>query len=118
MKLKDWVDQELEKALPNGFDWDMVVEDDSDIQVAEWEPTGNFFYLVVEDDDNDVYLTSFDNILKAKDFVKDRILDGDCMANGGRGGPKFTNSLVILDLVERKVINVERKVLVEYVEEQ
>ena len=118
MTLKEWVHEQLDKTFSEGFDWDYVVEDDGTIEDLEGEPKGNDAYLVAKQDDNDVYLFNFDNILKAKDVIKEEIGSGDCMANGGRGGPDLVSEWVILDLVERKVINVNRPELVEFTKEE
>ena len=118
MTIKAWLESELNKAF-GAFDWDYVVEDDSDMDfLDDRELTGNFAYLVVKQRDNEFFLNLFEDLAKAKDYVKEAIQDGDCMANGGRGGPDLVSEWLILDLVERKVINVNRLVLVEFTKEE
>lgn len=114
MNLKDWIAQELDKRFSEGFSWDYVVDDDGEVETMEGEPTGNYHYLVAKAMDNDIYLFSRDNILDAQDFVREEIADGDCMANNGRGGPDYKSEWVILDLVERKVIEVSFHTKVEF----
>jgi hypothetical protein len=114
MTLRDWIAQELDKAFFNGFDWGYVIEDEDEVAMMVDEPKDNFLYLVAKCKDTDISLYAYRGLLDAQEYIKDEISDGDCMANGGRGGPDFESEWVVLDLVERKVIDVTTNTTIEF----
>ena len=107
MNLKDWVYEVLDKTFPDGFAWEYVEEDDFfDDDALEGEVPKDFAFLAAKCKGNEVYLYSMSDAAEAKQFVREEIEDGDCMANGGRGGPDYSSTWVILDLLNRKVIDI------------
>jgi hypothetical protein len=117
MNLKDWIAEQLDKTFPDGFDWNYVSEDDfNDDDALEGDAPRDFRFLAAKAQGNEVYLYSMLGAGEAKRFVKEEIEDGDCMANNGRGGPDYSSTWVILDLVERKVIDIAISTTIEFSE--
>jgi hypothetical protein len=117
MILKDWIYEVLDKTFPEGFDWEYVAEDDFfDDDALDGDAPKGFAFLAAKCQGNEVYLYSMMDIAEAKKFVTEEIEDGDCMANGGRGGPDYGSTWVILDLVGRKIIDIGIRNTIEFSE--